>query len=195
MFAAILVIFTVFAGQLLRIQAFDASATQAAAFSKRLVQTLTPAMRGQILDTNGQVLADSVERYTVAANPNAVPAYKVRVDGSLTQVGVAGAVAALAPLLDMSASDLTAILTRPKTQYAIVKKQVNPAVYGEIRALGIPGISGEKTVDRIYPTAMAAGEIVGFEHPYDPKFSAGVEKHARQDPRRQPGPHRGRARP
>jgi cell division protein FtsI (penicillin-binding protein 3) len=176
MFAAILVIFTVFAGQLLRIQAFDASATQAAAFSKRLVQTLTPAMRGQILDTNGQVLADSVERYTVAANPNAVPAYKVRVNGSLTQVGVSGAVAALAPLLDMSAPDLTAILTRPKTQYAIVKKQVNPAVYNEIRALGIPGISGEKTVDRIYPTAMAAGEIVGFEHPYDPKFSGGVEK-------------------
>ena len=129
MFAAILVIFTVFAGQLLRIQAFDASATQAAAFSKRLVQTLTPAMRGQILDTNGQVLADSVERYTVAANPNAVPAYKVRVDGSLTQVGVAGAVSALAPLLDMSASDLTTILTRPKTQYAIVKKEVNPAVF------------------------------------------------------------------
>ena len=102
MFGAILVIFTVFAGQLLRIQAFDASATQAAAFNKRLVQTLTPAMRGQILDTNGQVLADSVERYTVAANPDAVPAYKVRVDGSLTQVGVAGAVSALAPLLDMS---------------------------------------------------------------------------------------------
>ena len=187
MFAAILVIFTVFAGQLLRIQAFDASATQAAAFNKRLVQTLTPAMRGQILDTNGQVLADSVERYTIAANPNAVPAYKVRVDGSLTQVGVAGAVAALAPLLDMSASDLTAILTRPKTRYAIVKKEVNPAVFREIRALGIPGISGEKTAERIYPTAMAAGEIVGFVHPADQNALGGGREDARQDPRRHAG--------
>ena len=76
---------------MLRIQAFDASATQAAAFNKRLVQTLTPAMRGQILDTNGQVLADSVERYTIMTNPKAIPAYKVKVDGSFQQVGVAGA--------------------------------------------------------------------------------------------------------
>ena len=175
MFATILVVFTVFAGQLLRIQAFDASATQAAAFNKRLVQTLTPAMRGQILDTNGQVLADSVERYTIAANPKAVPTYKVRVNGSLTEVGVAGAAAALAPLLDMSIPDLTRILTRPKTLYAIIKKEVNPSVYREIRALGIPGISGAKTAERIYPTAMAAGELVGFVNQSDQTGAAGVE--------------------
>src|SRR5215204_1016281 len=36
-------------------------------------------MRGQILDKKSQVLADSVERYTIAANPKAVPTYKVRV--------------------------------------------------------------------------------------------------------------------
>jgi cell division protein FtsI (penicillin-binding protein 3) len=175
MFATILVVFTVFAGQLLRIQAFDASATQEAALNKRLVKTLTPAMRGQILDTNGQVLATSVERYTVAANPKAIPEYQVRVDGTLTKVGVAGAVAALAPLLDMSAPDLTAILTRPNTLYAIVKKEVNPAVYREVRALGIPGISGEKTAERIYPTGMAAGEIVGFVKQSDQTASGGVE--------------------
>ena len=39
------------------------------------VKTLTPAMRGQILDTNGQVLADSVERFTIAADPKVIPAY------------------------------------------------------------------------------------------------------------------------
>ena len=68
----------------------------------------------------------------------------------------------------MSAPDLTPILTRPNTLYAIVKKEVNPAVYREIRALGIPGISGEKTAERIYPTGMAAGEIVGFVKPVRP---------------------------
>jgi len=176
MFAVILVVLTVFAGQLLRIQAFDASATQAAALSKRLVKTLTPAMRGQILDTNGQVLASSVERYTVAANPKAVPEYKVEVDGALTKVGVAGAVTALAPLLDMSASDLEAILTRPNTLYAIIKKEVNPAVYREVRALGIPGISGEKTAERTYPTGMAGGEIVGFVNQADQTAAGGVER-------------------
>ncbi|MEO7448833.1 MAG: penicillin-binding protein 2 [Humibacillus sp.] len=176
MFAVIIGVLTVFAAQLLRVQAFDASATQAAAFNKRNVTTLTPALRGQILDTNGQVLAGTVERYTIAANPKAVPAYSLTVDGKSTDVGVAGAAAALSPLLDMSVADLTPILTRPKTLYAIIKKEVNPSVYREIRALGIPGISGEKTVERTYPTGMAAGEIVGFQNQSDPTISAGVER-------------------
>ena len=50
-------------------RAFDASAMQAAALSKRPIKLHTPAMRGQILDTNGHVLADSVERFTIAADP------------------------------------------------------------------------------------------------------------------------------
>ena len=93
------------------------------------------------------MLADSVERYTIAANPKAVPTYKVRVNGSLTS-GVAGAGRAR-PLLDMSIPDLTRILTRPR-RYAIIKKEVNPSVYREIRALGIPGISGAKTAEGNY---------------------------------------------
>ncbi|MCU1538087.1 MAG: cell division protein FtsI [Humibacillus sp.] len=176
MFAVILAVFTVFAAQLLRVQAFDASATQAAAFNKRNVTTLTPALRGEILDTNGEVLAGSVERYTIAANPKAVATYSVTTDGTSKDVGVAGAAAALAPLLDLSVTDLTPLLSRPKTMYVILKREVNPSVYREIRALGIPGISGEKTVERTYPTGMAAGEIVGFVIPSKTKYNAGIER-------------------
>ena len=122
MFVAILFVFTIFAGQLLRIQAFDASATQAAALSKRTVKTTTPAMRGQILDTNGQVLADSVERFTIAADPTVVPAYTVPVDGVREQVGVTRAAADLAPLLDMTPAQLTKLLTRANTRYVVIKK-------------------------------------------------------------------------
>ncbi len=56
-------------------------------------------MRGQILDTNGQVLADSVERFTIAADPTIIPEYAVKVDGVRTKVGVTRAAADLAPLL------------------------------------------------------------------------------------------------
>ncbi len=175
MFVAVLVVFTVFAGQLFRIQAFDASATQAAALSKRSVKTLTPALRGQILDTNGQVLADSVERFTVIADPDAIPEYKVRVDGVREKVGVTRAASDLAPLLGMSVSQLTTLFTRPKTRYVIVKKEVNPAVWREISALGVPGISSERTVRRVYPSGMAAGQIVGVVNKTEQKPLAGIE--------------------
>ena len=176
MFVAMLFVFTIFAGQLLRIQAFDASATQAAALTKRLVKQTTPAMRGQILDTNGQILADSVERYTIAADPKAIPEYTVTTDGVRHKVGVARAASALAPLLEMSVSDLTDLLTRPGTRYVIVKKEVNPAIYREIRALGIPGITGERTAQRVYPTSMALGQLVGFVRPSDQTGAGGIEQ-------------------
>ncbi|MEO7753939.1 MAG: penicillin-binding protein 2 [Terracoccus sp.] len=175
MFVAVLVVFTVFAGQLFRIQAFDASATQAAALSKRSVKTLTPALRGEILDTNGQVLASSVERFTVIADPQAIPEYKVRVDGVREKVGVTRAASDLAPLLGMSVSQLTAFFTRPQTRYVIVKKEVNPTVWRQISALGIPGISSERTVRRVYPSGMAAGQIVGVVNKTEQKPLAGIE--------------------
>jgi cell division protein FtsI (penicillin-binding protein 3) len=175
LFVAILFVFTIFAGQLLRIQAFDASATQTAAMNKRSVKQLTPAMRGQILDTNGQVLADSVERYTIAADPKIVPCF-VMDRGECTPGGVTKAVSAVAPLLDMDRSQLTTLLTRSKTRYVIVKKDVNPAIYREIRALGIPGITGTKTAQRVYPTSMALGQLVGFVRPDDQSGAAGIEQ-------------------
>lgn len=162
MFVTVLVIFTVFAGQLFRIQAFDASATQAAAFNKRVIESWVPALRGQIVDTNGVVLAESVERFTVAVDPTIVTEYKVRVDGKLTKVGVTRAAADLSPLLGLSVTALTKTLTRANTRYAIVKKEVNPTVWRQIRALGIPGITAKRTVLRTYPTSMALGQLVGF---------------------------------
>lgn len=176
MLATVLAIFTVFAGQLLRIQAFDASATQAAALNKRLFISPTPALRGEILDTNGQVLAESVERFTVTVDPVAVQEYRARVDGTVTKVGAAGAAAALAPLLGMSVPDLTGLLTRPNTRYVIVKKLVNPTVWAQIRALGVPGIASERTAERLYPSGMALSQLVGFVLPSDQKPGGGVEQ-------------------
>lgn len=175
MFGAILVILFVFAGQLFWIQAFDAASTQAAAMSKRSVTSVTPAMRGRILDTNGQVLADSVERFTVVADPQAIPEYEVRIDGTRTKVGVSRAAAELAPLLDISVETLTGLFTRSGTRYVVVKKEVNPATWSEIRRLGIPGIAGERTASRIYPTSMALGQLVGFVKPADQSPGGGIE--------------------
>ena len=67
-----LFIFTIFAAQLVRVQAFDAASVQQAALDKRLQTVIVPAVRGRILDSKGQVLAASVERRTVTVNQNAV---------------------------------------------------------------------------------------------------------------------------
>ncbi|MDV3222594.1 penicillin-binding protein 2 [Intrasporangium sp.] len=173
-FVVILFIFTLFGAQLLRIQAFDASATQAAALSKRLIKLHTPAMRGQILDTNGQVLADSVERFTIAADPVAIQCY-VKVRGECGSQGVHQAAVDLSPMLGMDVARLTTLFTTPDTRYVIVKKDVTPADWREIRALGVPGIAGERTAKRVYPTSMALGQLVGYVNQADQTAGGGIE--------------------
>jgi cell division protein FtsI (penicillin-binding protein 3) len=176
MFGTVLLVLGVFAVQLFWIQAFDAASTQAAAMSKRSVKLVTPAMRGKILDTNGQVLADSVERFTIVADPKAIPEYTVKVDGRRTKVGVTRAAADLAPLLDMDLPTLTRLFTKADTRYVIVKKDVNPADWRDIKALRIPGIAAERTAARVYPTSMALGQLVGFVLPSDQSAAGGIER-------------------
>ncbi|GAA6527063.1 penicillin-binding protein 2 [Intrasporangium sp. DVR] len=174
MFIVVLFVFTLFAAQLLRIQAFDASATQAAALSKRSVKQYTPAMRGQILDTKGQVLADSVERFTVSADPVAIQCY-VKVKGECGWQGVYQAAADLSPKLGLDVARLTTLFTKPDTRYVIVKKDVAPSVWREIQALRVPGVAAERTSRRLYPTSMALGQLVGYVNQSDQTPGGGIE--------------------
>ena len=175
MLLVILMVFAVFGFQLLRVQGFDASATQQAAMSKRSVKTITPAMRGQILDTNGRVLAESVERFTVVADPVAIAEYKVKVGDIWEKLGAPRAASDLAPLLGMDASDLESRFTKPNTRYVIIKKDVTPTIWREVKALGVPGIAAERTASRVYPLGMALGPVIGFVSPSDQEAWSGIE--------------------
>ena len=174
-FVGVLFVLSIFGAQLLRIQAFEASATQAAALSKRSVKSYTPAMRGQILDTNDQVLADSVERFTVTADPQAVSCYVKDKDRNCGWQGIYQAAIDLAPKLDLEVSRLITLFTKPDTRYVIVKKDVGAAAWREIRALGVPGVAGERNARRIYPTSMALGPLVGYVNQSDQTASGGIE--------------------
>jgi cell division protein FtsI (penicillin-binding protein 3) len=159
---AIVFVFSIFGAQLLRLQGFDAAATAASALSERTQTEEIPALRGRILDANGKVLAASLERRQVVADQTAVPEYQKTVDNTRTKVGVAGAVADLAPLLGMSPDALTPMLTG-KARYRIVAKSVTPLTWRKISELGIPGIYSERTTStRSYPQPMDAASLVGF---------------------------------
>lgn len=161
MYLAALFILTLFAAQLVRVQAFDASRVQQAALTKRLTTEVIPALRGRILDTNGTVLASSVERRTITVNQNAVKEYKQTIDGKLVTVGVVGAAQRLAPLLGTTPDELVPKLmgTSP---YRIIAKNITPLAWREIDAMGIPGILSEVTYQREYPAGQSAAPLVGF---------------------------------
>lgn len=162
MLVTILFVFSLFGAQLLKLQALDASAMAKKALGTRLNTVTVPALRGQILDANGVVLAASVERRDITADPTAVPAYSKSVDGTTARVGIAGAAADLAPLLGKSAPDLETRLRSATGRFTYLVKNVSPLVWRQVQALGIPGIYSEPTTKRTYPTGSTVASLVGW---------------------------------
>ncbi|WP_372594428.1 peptidoglycan D,D-transpeptidase FtsI family protein, partial [Actinotalea sp.] len=152
--AGVLAILTVFVGRLVYVQGLDGSGLAETALALRTTTVELPGDRGEILDADGVVMATTVERYNIVANQVQVAEWK----GSDS---AAQAAALLGPLLGMTAEELGADLLGERG-FVYLAKGVAPDVYEEVMALGISGISGERTTERVYPSGTTAGNIIGF---------------------------------
>ncbi|MCB0977081.1 MAG: penicillin-binding protein 2 [Acidimicrobiales bacterium] len=121
----------------------------------RDAERVIPAGRGEILDRNGHVLAISVSRPNVVADPSQItdPAERTKV------------AAALAPLLGSDQATLLAKLGRGDTHYQLLAPAVADSVERKVRALisegSLPGIAFEPTYVREYPAGDIAPALVG----------------------------------
>lgn len=167
MFLGVCIALSLFAVQLLRLQALDASAMAQQALGSRLTTVPVTAARGQILDRAGVVLATSLERYDVTVDQKQVreysPLQKDPVTGKKRKVrlGLDGAARDLAPLLRMPAADVRAKLDGTR-RFAYVKKGVTPEVWRQVAALRVPGINAEPSSQRAYPAGGVGASVVGF---------------------------------
>ena len=169
-----LIVLSLFAAQLLRIQGFDSDAVAADALRQRTQTEAIPAHRGTIYDANNTVLAQSQERRTVVVDQTAVTEYKKKVGGTRTKVGVAGAAQDLAEILGDTARDLEPKLTGTQ-RYRILAKNISPLTWRKINALGIPGIYSERSSQRTYPQSTTVASLVGFVQPQDQTAGGGLE--------------------
>lgn len=157
----LLFVLSLFGAQLVRIQGLDAGGTAEAGQKLRVVNETLPALRGTITDATGTILASSIEKRDVIADPTAIPKYQKTVAKKLTVVGVDGAVADLAPLLGMDPATLKVKLT-VKGQYSRVIDNISPLTWNEVAKLGIPGITSVRTSERTYPQATTAASLIGI---------------------------------
>ncbi|PWJ53682.1 peptidoglycan synthetase FtsI [Quadrisphaera granulorum] len=161
----LLLVTGVFTGRLLQVQALDTGQLAEDALAERLAKVTLPAQRGSITDRNGNVLAESVERVNVTANPNLFRGPQPDAKNLWTAPDAA---AALAPLLNVPESELAAQLApRDRAdgkplQYVILAKRLTPEQWRAVDALGIPGIFSERAEDRTYPAGTTAGNLVGY---------------------------------
>lgn len=160
-FVLIAMILSVFAARLVQLQGFDPHAYAAAAHKANLVDVVLPAKRGDILDRNGQPLADSVAGLMIVADPKLTSPHAAQIAQYLsTKIGV--------DYFDA----LKALQGKPGQRYARVARHVPSTIATEAidhvlnstkdGGLGFSGLSTVSDPVREYPAGDVAANVVGF---------------------------------
>jgi cell division protein FtsI (penicillin-binding protein 3) len=151
-------LFTVIAGRLVvMIVAPDAPSARASASRS------VAAVRPDIVDRNGEVLATDVRVVSVFAEPRNIIDKDEAVE-LLTAV-----------LPDLDARELRNKLGTKKG-FVWVKREITPRQQAEVHRLGIPGVGFLPENKRVYPNAEAAAHVLGFAN-VDNVGIAGIEKY------------------
>jgi cell division protein FtsI (penicillin-binding protein 3) len=152
----------VIGGRLVQLQGLDHGQYASAAQAQRVDRIALHAMRGQIVDRNGTVLAYTSAAQDITVDPKQIPADRR-----------AAYAAKLAPLLGMSAAEIEATFAQPG-QYAVLATGLAPVKAQQVQALGIDGIYAQATTLRQYPGRTTAANVLGTVHA-DGSGAAGIE--------------------
>ncbi|MDX6199160.1 MAG: hypothetical protein QOJ79_2311 [Actinomycetota bacterium] len=171
-FALVLVVLVALACRLVWLQGLQSTAYAADATSQRLRTTTLVAPRGEITDRSGQPLAQSVEARAVYGEPRIIAAADCppHADKPCTPETIG---AALAPVLQLPAAELTAKLSR-KSAFVYLARGLDPAVGVKVRELGLVGVGVMYESQRTHPAGDLAVSVTGFTD-RDGRGLAGVE--------------------
>ena len=165
---AIVIVFVVvgiFAVRLVDIQLVRADQLNADSLSKRAITTTTYAARGDIVDSNGVVLAGTVNRYDVTVAPVNMQTGFLRkaTDGTKTRVTPTEIANEIATATKQDQSVVFQALTKnPGSNYALLAKAVDLPTRRAIEKLKIPGVIFQLHPMRTYPVGSVAGNLVGY---------------------------------
>jgi len=129
----------------------------------RVAAAATTAIRPDIVDRNGEILATDIRTVSVFAEPRNIYDKDEAVE-LLTAV-----------LPELNATDLRAKLSTRKG-FVWVKREITPKQQVEVHRLGIPGIGFLPDHKRVYPNGTAAAHVLGVTN-LDNVGIAGIEKY------------------
>lgn len=165
---AIFALVAVFAIRLVDIQVVRADELNAQSEGKRAVSVTTYAARGDILDTNGVPLADSVMRYDVTASPqNMGDVDRKLEDGTKVTVPLMDVVREIAETVGTDVAALQAKVQQqladdPDSNFMYIEKGITAEQMAAVKALKVPWLYYENRPSRTYPNGAVAGNLVGF---------------------------------
>ncbi|MBU1586372.1 MAG: penicillin-binding protein 2 [Actinobacteria bacterium] len=153
----VFVVVIVFIVRLVDIQVVRAADLNAASEDRRAQTLVTYGTRGDIVDSSGAVLADSVLRYDITASP------RVALGRSDAATSVLADLTRIAAITGQDPATMYASLSAdPTSDFAYIIKSVTLDTYEKIDALDIPWLYASRHPARTYPNGQIAGNLVGF---------------------------------
>jgi cell division protein FtsI (penicillin-binding protein 3) len=175
----ILIVAVLCAARLVQFQVVQAKELDTQAQGKREVPVTLSATRGRILDRNGNVLAETVNRYRLVVDQTIVGKTTGRVNGKTRNLTVAQVAAEVAPIVGKNATDVeqafTGVKGTTKARYKIVADGLTPQQYAQLKQLGVSWLDYQVVPHRTYPSGAVAGNLIGFLDS-EGNAQAGVER-------------------
>jgi cell division protein FtsI (penicillin-binding protein 3) len=175
-FAAVCTLLVVIGGRLVQLQGLDGHKYATAADDQRLRHVAIHALRGQIVDRNGTVLAYTSEAQDVTADPKQVKASAAEAAASHHKTAaavIAEYAGKLSPLVGVDSSQIIGDLMG-SGRYAVIAQALSPVAAQQVSDLGLPGIYTQATTSRQYPGTTTAANVIGTVHG-DGTGAAGIE--------------------
>ncbi|GAB3617630.1 penicillin-binding protein 2 [Okibacterium endophyticum] len=157
-----------FVVRLIDIQVVRADQLVADSLAKTGTSSTIHALRGDIVDTNGTVLASSVTLFDITVSPRDVSAItRIADDGSEVKVPVDELLAEIAAITGQTAEELRTIIDsalgeNPDSNFAYLTKSVDYDTYRRLVELDIWWLYPQQTSGRVYPLGAVAGNVVGY---------------------------------
>lgn len=159
----------IFIGRLFTIQVVDAASLNAEADGRRGVTSTLWGTRGTIVDANGTVLANSVDRFDITLSPKNMQDFtRPKADGSGNEtITVDQSIASIASITGQDPAALHAAIDAataadPTSNFGYLARMVTLEQYQQIRALRIPWVYYERHPMRNYPNGAVGGNLTGF---------------------------------
>ncbi|MCW2845077.1 MAG: peptidoglycan synthetase FtsI [Nocardioides sp.] len=153
-FIVIAMVLSVFGARLVQLQGIDPKSYAAMAAAEGLVRVVLPAERGDILDRNGEPMADSVDGLMVVADPY------------MTRDKAPELAKFLSSRLDVDYFDTLKRLRAKDSRFEYIARRVPSTkatdVLNAAKAAGYEGLATRRDPVRDYPAGDVAANLIGF---------------------------------
>jgi len=157
----LLLVLSAFVGRLIYVQVVDADRLNAISTQAREASRTLPAIRGNIIDSDGRILATTVVSWDVNVDPKIVGPVVLTIDGKKVAFTKNQMAKKLSGILNVPTNVLIKKMTGT-SRYANLKKSVSAATYTKLIELKLPWIYFDEKQERHYPDGAVAGNILGF---------------------------------